>query len=69
MNARASENYLAISRSRRSSLVECVSVLHGTCLQNVDFFFINLHLHLQDTSKLQCVEDFLEGMLGKLKFE
>jgi hypothetical protein len=27
------------------------------------------HLHLQDTSKLQCVEDFLEGMLGKLKFE
>jgi hypothetical protein len=25
--------------------------------------------HLQDTSKLQCVEDFLEGMLGKLKFE
>jgi hypothetical protein len=29
----------------------------------------HLHLHLQDTSKLQCVEDFLEGMLGKLKFE
>jgi hypothetical protein len=28
-----------------------------------------LHLHLQDTSKLQCVEDFLEGMLGKRKFE
>ena len=28
-----------------------------------------LFLHLQDTSKLQCVEDFLEGMLGKLKFE
>ena len=27
------------------------------------------NLHLQDTSKLQCVEDFLEGMLGKLKFE
>ena len=27
------------------------------------------HLHPQDTSKLQCVEDFLEGMLGKLKFE
>ena len=25
---------------RRSSLVECVSVLHGTCLQSVDFFFI-----------------------------
>jgi hypothetical protein len=23
---------------RRSSLVECVSVLHGTCLQSVDFF-------------------------------
>ena len=23
---------------RRSSLVECVSVLHGTCLQCVDFF-------------------------------
>jgi hypothetical protein len=26
---------------RRSSLVECVSVLHGTCLQSVDFFFIH----------------------------
>ena len=25
---------------RRSSLVECVSVLHGTCLQSVEFFFI-----------------------------
>ena len=25
---------------RRSSLVECVSVLHRTCLQSVDFFFI-----------------------------
>ena len=25
---------------RRSSLVECVSVIHGTCLQSVDFFFI-----------------------------
>ena len=24
---------------RRSSLVECVSVLHGTCLQYVDIFF------------------------------
>jgi hypothetical protein len=24
---------------RRSSLVECVSVLHGTCLQSADFFF------------------------------
>jgi hypothetical protein len=23
---------------RRSSLVECVSVLHGTCLQCTDFF-------------------------------
>ena len=30
---------------------------------------LRVHLHLQDTSKLQCVEDFLEGMLGKLKFE
>jgi hypothetical protein len=30
---------------------------------------IRLRVHLQDTSKLQCVEDFLEGMLGKLKFE
>jgi hypothetical protein len=26
---------------RRSSLVECVSVLHGTCLQSVDLFFIH----------------------------
>ena len=25
---------------RRSSLVEYVSVLHGTCLQSVEFFFI-----------------------------
>jgi hypothetical protein len=24
---------------RRCSLVECVSVLHGTCLQSVEFFF------------------------------
>ena len=28
-----------------------------------------LYLHLQDTSKLQCVEDFLEDMLEKRKFE
>ena len=28
-----------------------------------------LYLHLQDTSKLQCVEYFLEGMLEKRKFE
>ena len=26
---------------RKSSLVECVSVLNGTCLQCVDFFFIS----------------------------
>jgi len=26
---------------RRSSLVECVSVLHGTCLQCAEFFFIH----------------------------
>jgi hypothetical protein len=25
---------------RRSSLIECVSVLHGTCLQCAEFFFI-----------------------------
>ena len=25
---------------RRSSLVECASVLHGTCLESVEFFFI-----------------------------
>jgi len=30
---------------------------------------VRIHLHLQDTSKFQCVEDFLEGMLGKLKLE
>ena len=30
---------------------------------------VSVHLHLQDTSKLQYVEDFLEGMLGKHKFE
>ena len=29
---------------RRSSLVECVSVLHGTCLQSVDFFFIRQYV-------------------------
>ena len=29
---------------RRSSLVECVSVLHGTCLQCVDFFFIHQYV-------------------------
>ena len=91
MNARAFENYLALSRSssasksveiywgrlflgpnlvsfkwyrtyergyetsgsplrymlRRSSLVECVSVLHGTCLQSVDLFlFVNMCSHV-----------------------
>jgi hypothetical protein len=29
---------------RRSSLVECVSVLHGTCLQCADFFFIHQYV-------------------------
>ena len=29
---------------RRSSLVECVSVLHGTCLQCVKFFFIHQYV-------------------------
>jgi hypothetical protein len=29
---------------RRSSLVECVSVLHGTCLQSVEFFFIRQYV-------------------------
>jgi hypothetical protein len=29
---------------RRSSLVECVSVLHGTCLQSVKIFFIRQYV-------------------------
>jgi hypothetical protein len=29
---------------RRSSIVECVSVLHGTCLQSVEFFFIRQYV-------------------------
>ena len=29
---------------RRSSLVECVSVLHGTFLQSVEFFFIHQYV-------------------------
>jgi hypothetical protein len=29
---------------RRSLLVECVSVLHGTCLQCADFFFIHQYV-------------------------
>jgi hypothetical protein len=29
---------------RRSSLVECVSVLHRTCLQSVRFFFIQQYV-------------------------
>ena len=29
---------------RRSSLVECVIVLHGTCLQCVNFFFIHQYV-------------------------
>ena len=29
---------------RRSSLVECVSVLHGTCLQSIKFFFIHQYV-------------------------
>ena len=29
---------------KRSSLVECVSVLHGTCLQCADFFFIRQYV-------------------------
>ena len=31
---------------RRSSLVESVCVLHGTCLQSVDFFFIHPYVHV-----------------------
>jgi hypothetical protein len=32
---------------RRSSLVECVSVLHGTCLQSVEFFLsISMYSHV-----------------------
>ena len=31
---------------RRSSLVECVSVLHGTCLQCVEFFFVHQYVQL-----------------------
>ena len=29
---------------RKSSLVECVSVLFGTCLQSVDIFFIHQYV-------------------------
>jgi hypothetical protein len=29
---------------RRSSLIECVSVLHGTCLQCAEFFFIRQYV-------------------------
>jgi hypothetical protein len=29
---------------RRSSIVECVSVLHGTCLQCAEFFFIRQYV-------------------------
>ena len=29
---------------RRSSLVECVSVLHGTCLQYAEFFYIHQYV-------------------------
>ena len=29
---------------RRCSLVECVSVLHGTCLQSVEFLFIRQYV-------------------------
>ena len=29
---------------RRSSLIECVSVLHGMCLQSVEFFFIRQYV-------------------------
>ena len=29
---------------RRSSLVECVSVLYGTCLQSVDFFCSSVYM-------------------------
>jgi hypothetical protein len=29
---------------RRSSLVDCVSVLHGTCLQCAEFFFIHQYV-------------------------
>ena len=29
---------------RRASLVECASVLHGTCLQSVDIFFIRQYV-------------------------
>ena len=32
---------------RRSSLVECVNVLHGTCLQSAEFFlFVSMCSHV-----------------------
>jgi hypothetical protein len=37
---------------RRSSLVECVSVLHGTCLQCADFFFIRHLFHSKNVCPL-----------------
>ena len=37
---------------RRSSLVECVSVLHGTCVQCVKIFFI--HQYVQPCLSKKC---------------
>ena len=43
--------------SRRSSIEECVSVLHGTCLQCVEFFFVHQYVQLCLSKKYtgQCI--------------
>jgi hypothetical protein len=49
---------------RRSSLVECVSVLHGTCLQSVEFFFIRHYVQpcLSKNPKTRIKERQLDWM-------
>jgi hypothetical protein len=43
---------------KRSSLVECVSVLHGTCLQCAEFFFIHQYVQPCFLSTPICQESW-----------
>jgi hypothetical protein len=49
-------------------LTNVLTIIFNHCIKYVIRNCVHC-VHLQDTSKLQCVEDFLEGMLGKRKFE
>ena len=55
---------------RRSSVVECASVLHGTCLQSVEFFFIRQYVQPCLSKKYtgQCILFYDLILLFNCKF-